>query len=142
MPAAAVRMDDFFLPSQLRTAERFAAPGGNVHHERFAAEVLPRLREAEPFAYRRFDCGRMCLAGERTVENAAFRIVEGSYSCHPALGDYADIRVFSDVDAETQAERIRRRGPELAERFFAEWIPMENVYFKAFGIREQADIIV
>ena len=30
-----VRMDDFFLPLSLRTPERFALPGGNVHYERF-----------------------------------------------------------------------------------------------------------
>lgn len=142
LPAAVVRMDDFFLPPELRTAERFAAPGGNVHHERFAAEVLPQLRSPEPFTYRRFDCGKMALSGERTVESAAFRIVEGSYSCHPALGDYADVRVFSAVEPEEQTARIRRRDPELAERFFAEWVPMENAYFEAFNIREQADIVI
>ena len=32
-------MDDFFLPMELRTAERLEEPGGNVHYERFSAEV-------------------------------------------------------------------------------------------------------
>ena len=41
---AVVHMDDFFLPGELRTPERLAAPGGNVHAERFVEEVLPYLR--------------------------------------------------------------------------------------------------
>ena len=40
-----VHMDDFFLPAELRTPQRLAAPGGNVHAERFAEEVLPFLRQ-------------------------------------------------------------------------------------------------
>lgn len=46
---AVVHMDDFFLPGELRTPERLAAPGGNVHAERFAEEVLPYLRRGEAF---------------------------------------------------------------------------------------------
>ena len=33
-------MDDFFLPPALRTPERYAASGGNVHYERVEAELL------------------------------------------------------------------------------------------------------
>ena len=32
---AVIHMDDFFLPLELRTKERYATPGGNVHYERF-----------------------------------------------------------------------------------------------------------
>ena len=46
---AVVHMDDFFLPGELRTPERLAAPGGNVHAERFAEEVLPFLRRGAAF---------------------------------------------------------------------------------------------
>ena len=38
-----VHMDDFFLRSEQRTAERLATPGENVDHERFLAEVLSPL---------------------------------------------------------------------------------------------------
>ena len=51
-----VRMDDFFLPPAMRTEERFAVPGSNVHYERFADEVLTDLRKQRSFSYRRFDC--------------------------------------------------------------------------------------
>ena len=142
LPADIIHMDDFFLPVPLRTPERFATPGGNVHHERFCEEVLPALHRPEAFAYCRFDCSVMDFRGERTVGTAPFRIVEGSYSTHPALGAYADIVVFSAVDPDEQMARIlRRNGPEKAERFRREWIPLEEAYFTACGTRSKADII-
>ena len=141
LPADVIHMDDFFLPISLRTPERFAQPGGNVHYERFCGEVLPRLRQPEAFSYRRFDCSVMDFRGTREVGTLSFRIVEGSYSTHPALGRYADITVFSRVDPDEQMARIlRRSGPEKAERFRCEWIPLEETYFSAYHIREQADL--
>ncbi len=141
LQAEVVQMDDFFLPMELRTAERFAEPGGNVHYERFAAEVLPYLSEKEPFAYRIFDCGIMDLKGERMVQAAKYRIVEGSYSCHPVFGNYADLTIFSDIDPKTQLERIRgRNGDAMAEMFRSRWIPLEEAYFVAYEIRKNADL--
>lgn len=136
--ASVVHMDDFFLPLKLRTPERLAQAGGNIDYERFASEVLPHL--GQKFSYRRFDCSRMALGEYRTV--AAGRvIVEGSYSLHPKFGNYADLRVFSDVERDEQMRRIRRRDPELADRFFTEWIPMEERYFSAFSIQKDALLV-
>ena len=141
LDADVIRMDDFFLPLELRTAERFALPGGNVHHERFAKEVLPHISLAEAFSYRIFDCGRMDYHGTREIGTKQFRIVEGSYSCHPVFGDYADITVFSHVDAEEQLRRIlKRNGKEMAEMFCSRWIPLEEAYFQAYQIAEKAEI--
>ncbi len=138
-----IRMDDFFLPMELRLAERFTVPGNNVHHERFAEEVLPHLGKAESFSYRIFDCGRMDYHGKREIDTGDFRIVEGSYSCHPLFGRYADITVFSDVAAEEQLARIlRRNGEAMAELFRSRWIPLEEDYFEKYLISETTDIIV
>ena len=139
--ASVIRMDDFFLPPALRTAERFATPGGNVHYERFCEEILPRIALPDAFSYRVFDCSIMDLRGERTVEASSIRLVEGSYSHHPAFGSYADLRIFSDVSPEEQMRRIRlRNGEFLARRFEKEWIPMEEAYFDHYHIRDTADI--
>lgn len=141
LDADVIQMDDFFLPLELRAEERFAAAGGNVHHERFAEEVLPHLSSAEPFSYRIFDCSRMDYHGKREIGAGKIRIVEGSYSCHPILGNYADVLVFSDVSPEEQMERIRRRnGDEMAEMFRTRWIPLEEAYFAEFEIAEKAHI--
>lgn len=141
--AGVVHMDDFFLPMELRTKERLSEPGGNVHYERFQAEVLPWLGEREGFSYQCFDCRRMELGEKRTVKNTFFRIVEGAYSCHPVFGRYADLQIFSDVEPAKQLTRIRKRDGEAALSVFRErWIPMEERYFAAYGVRESADLVV
>ena len=143
LDAPVIHMDDFFLPPSLRTAERLAQPGGNVHHERFAEEVLPALASGAPFSYRVFDCSVMDFQGAREIPAAPVRIVEGSYAHHPALGHYAQLRVFTDIPPKEQMDRILlRNGPQLAEMFRTRWIPLEERYFQEYRIREQADLLL
>ena len=141
LDAPVIHMDDFFLPPALRTQERLAQPGGNVHYERFAEEVVPFLRTGEAFSYRIFDCGQMDFGGMQEIPARPIRIVEGSYAHHPALGNYSDLRVFTNVDEKEQMVRIlHRNGERMAEMFRTRWIPMEEAYFSAFGIREKAEM--
>ena len=141
--ADVIRMDDFFLPPDLRTSERLQTPGGNVHYERFIEEVLPHLRSQNSFTYRHFDCHIMDYHGVREIGTNPIRIVEGSYSHHPALGDYADIRIFSHVEPAKQMERIlHRNGPHMAQMFEQRWIPMEETYIQAYQIDEGSHIFI
>ena len=143
LDAPVVHMDDFFLPPSLRTSERFSAAGNNVHHERFTDEVLPHLRERSTFSYRVFDCGIMDYGGRREVWESDIRIVEGAYSLHPAFGDYADVKVFFDITKDEQMRRIiARNGTEMARMFESRWIPLEEEYYKAYGIEQCADVVV
>lgn len=143
LEADVIHMDDFFLPPELRSEERLAEPGGNVHYERFCEEVLPYLNSPEVFSYRIFDCNRMDYNGDRGISNTQIRIVEGSYSHHPKFGTYADLFVFSDVHTEEQLRRIRlRNGEEKAQMFAKKWIPIEEQYFAAFRVAILADAIV
>jgi len=140
--AEAIHMDDFFLPPELRTATRLSEPGGNIHYERFAQEVLPHLASGRGFEYRIFDCDTNSYNGTRKVVPSPWRVVEGSYSHHPRFGDYADVRVFSTVDSMTQMERITaRNGTKMAAMFAAKWIPMEEAYFEAYDIAENATCV-
>jgi uridine kinase len=128
-----VHMDDFFLPGALRTPERFRQPGGNVHYERFAAQVSPFLKSGESFSYAPFDCRRMDYALPVAVPPRRLTVVEGVYSLHPELHAPYDLRVFLRLDGEEQKRRVLvRNGPELEKRFMEEWVPMENAYFEAF----------
>lgn len=141
--ARVVHMDDFFLPAELRTPERMAEPGGNVHYERFCAEVLPWLTTGRAGSYRVFDCARMALAGGRTLPAAALTVVEGSYSTHPAIGAAYDLRIFAEVEPEEQMRRIEgRSGPGKARQFRDKWIPLENAYFEAYGVKERCDMVL
>jgi uridine kinase len=141
--AGIIHMDDFFLPENLRTAERLAMAGENFQHERFAEEVLPFLRSGEAFSYNIFDCALMAINGKREVTKSRVRIIEGAYSCHPLLGEYMDLRLFADIAPDEQLQRITiRNGAEQAEIFASKWIPLEEAYLKTFGIKENAHQII
>ena len=129
-------MDDYFLRPEQRTPERFSEPGGNVDRERFLSDVLLPLRAGRAFSYRPFDCHTLSLAAPLAVAPADMCVVEGSYSCHPALRDFYDLTVFLDVSPDEQLRRIRaRNGEEGAQRFVERWIPLEERYFTELDVR-------
>ncbi len=134
-----IHMDDFFLPFEMRTPERLAQPGGNIHYERILAEVLPHLGTA--FDYAAFQCSdgshRICH-----IDPADILILEGSYSLHPALRKAADLSVFLRISPEEQLKRIAARdGVSALKAFQTRWIPMENRYFETYHIADHADFI-
>lgn len=141
--APVIHMDDFFLPYEMRTPQRLGTPGGNVHHERFLAQVVEGLKSGEAFAYQRFDCATGELL-EKRCEVARVRIVEGSYSLHPALQqawqELGAVTVFLSVDEEEQLRRIARRAPEKLQAFVDRWIPLEKNYFQAYDIKARAQL--
>ena len=143
LDADVVHMDDFFLPPELRTEARYAEPGGNVHYERFMEEVLPRLRDGKPFSYRRFDCSTMAYGDFAEIGGGKWRIVEGAYSLHPKFGDYADLKVFCDIEPAEQLRRIRSRNGERGARMFqSRWIPLEELYIDRCAPRRRADLVL
>lgn len=141
--AAPIHMDDFFLPLALRTPQRLAVPGGNVHYERFLEEVLTPLASGGEARYRRFDCATGAFA-PCVYTPGPVTVIEGSYGHHPAFaGAYERLRalrVFVSVDKDEQLVRLRLRAPEKLERFQSLWIPLENCYFQAYDIMRGADI--
>ena len=135
-------MDDFFLRPEQRTPERFAETGGNVDYERFREEVLLPLVSGTPFSYRPFDCSTFTLAAPIAVIPKKLNIIEGTYSQHPYFGQPYDLKVFLTVTPEVRRERILQRPAFLHDRFFKQWIPMEQQYFEGFRIGETADLII
>ena len=134
-------MDDFFLRPEQRTSERYAEVGGNVDRERFLDEVLKPTRENKTVEYRRFDCSTQVLEPPVRIEPKALTVIEGAYSMHTELSSYYDLSVFLDISPEYQRERIlKRNSPQLAERFFGEWIPLELKYFSGMSVKERCDI--
>ena len=124
-------MDDFFLRPEQRTPERFAEVGGNVEYERFKEEILIPLQDGKQFSYRPFDCSTFTLANPVTVIPKQLNIIEGTYSHHPYFGNLYDLKVMLTVTPELQRERILQRPAFLHQRFFEQWIPMENRYFES-----------
>lgn len=134
--------DDFFLPKELRTPERYATPGGNVHWERIKGEILEPLKENKPFSYRPFDCSEMDYGAPVHVEPKMINIIEGSYSMHPELLSAYDLKIFLKTDSKTQLSRICKRDGEESSKVFEEkWIPLENKYFETFPVEKQCELI-
>ena len=135
-----VHMDHFFLRPEQRTKERLAKPGENVDHERFREEVLEPLAAGKAVSYRPYFCQTGTLGEPITLPPSPVVLVEGSYSCHPALWDYYDLRVFLTVDRSEQLRRIEARdGPSRLQVFREKWIPLEERYFSAFQVEERCD---
>lgn len=136
-------MDDFFLQKHQRTAERQTEIGGNVDYERFQAEVLAPLQEGKPIEYRIFDCGRLEITESKTIAPKRINIIEGSYSQHPFFGEPYDLKIFTEIDHESQLENIRKRdGEEKLATFRERWIPKEEAYFEKFKIKEKSDVVI
>lgn len=135
-------MDDFFLRPEQRTEQRYAEIGGNVDRERFFDEILLPLSERRTVCYRRFDCQTQTLGEKISVEPTELTVIEGAYSMHPSLAAYYGISVFLDIDPEYQRERILKRDPMLAKRFFEEWIPMEREYFEKTNVAARCDTVI
>ncbi len=136
-----VHMDDFFLPPEMRTAERLSLPGENAHHERVLSEVILPLSRGETAVYRPYDCHTNTLLDEVRVPPARMILVEGSYACHPSLLPFYSLRIFLSADRETQLARIKaRNGEEMFDRFCEQFIPMEEMYFSALHIPEKCQI--
>ena len=133
-----VHMDDFFLPPEKRTPERLEQAGENVDYKRFLQEVAPILK-AGPLKYNAYDCSKNQTVSV-LLPNQPLTIVEGSYSMHPALRHLYNFKIFCDIDAEEQKERITNREGEKAQVFFDKWIPLEENYFSELNIQKHCNV--
>ena len=135
-------MDNFFLTPHLRTKERLEKIGGNIDYDRFYKEVIKGVMNQKEFSYRIYDCSKLMFTEKVIVQPKKINIIEGVYSMHPKYINSYDLKIFLDVDTETQNKRIlKRNGQEMHKRFINEWIPMENRYFTQMQIKEKSDLI-
>lgn len=138
-----LHIDDFFLRPEQRTPERYKEVGGNFDRERFLAEVLIPHSKGETVKYRPFDCSTLEIEAPKEISPRNLTVIEGAYSMHPELTKYYNFSIFLDVSKYLQKERIlTRNSPELAKRFFNEWIPLEQVYFEKTNIKRRCDILI
>lgn len=137
-----IRMDDFFLQSYQRTPQRLEEPGGNIDYERFIKEVVTLLRAgANSITYKPFSCETMSLLEPVVAAVGEILIIEGTYSLHDLYDDIYDLKIFLEIDSNTQMLRIiNRNGPLDAQTFKNKWIPFEKKYFDAMKIKTKANI--
>ena len=138
-----LHMDHFFLRMEQRTPERYQTPGENVDHERFLEEVLTPLSRNIPFTYYPFTHETMSLSDIPVyIEPKPVTVIEGSYSQRDDLRGYYDLNVAIDINPDLQIKQKKKRNPERLQMFIDKWIPLEEMYFKAYRIYERADIVL
>jgi len=138
-----ISLDDFFLPVELRTKERYLKTGGNVHYERFLNEVLEPLSCHKKVNYGVFDCSVMNITTTRDLPEKNLYIIEGSYSLRPDFIKYYDLSVILTVSEEIQKDRLlKRNGPVMYKNFKNKWIPLENQYFQQHPEKNATHLLV
>ena len=140
--APVIAMDDFFLPPVLRTPERFSRPGGNIHFERFNAQVAEAVRSGRPIVYEVYDCHADRVSAVREIKNAPLILVEGVYALHPRYRDIYDLRFLLRTDPRTQDSRLRARGAWAYQRFQDTWLPLEKAYFDTENWETLCDLVL
>ncbi len=141
--ATVIHTDDFFRPRNEKGVLEISEYSGNFDTERFKNEVVANIKSGKAFKYGVFDCKMGAVTHTITVETTKCIVVEGAYSTHPFLGDYADIKLFFDISEELQKQRIiKRNGESGAKAFFDIWIPAEERYIASCLIKENSNIIV
>ncbi len=135
-------MDDFFLQPYQRSKERYKEPGGNVDYERFESEVLIPLSKHQDVFYSKFNCLKMELEPKIHIPYKSINIIEGSYSMHPKLQKYYTLSIYLELDEDTRLTRIKKRNPDKYSMFINRWIPLENLYFDTFSIKQKCDYTI
>lgn len=138
-----IHTDHFFLPPSLRTKERFAKAGENIHHERMNSQVFDKLLLNQTFSYDIFDCSIMDYRGTETIISDRLTIIEGVYCLRPDFQKLYDLKIFLEADFSIRCDRIlQRNGTDQFSRFLEEWIPMEDHYFNTFQIKNICDFCI
>ena len=137
-----VHTDDFYLPPPQRVTGWERIPCANMHLERLRAEVVAPARAGRAIHYKAYSCREGAYLPPRTLGPAPLVIVEGSYSHHPSLTPYYDIKVFVTCSAEEQARRLRAREGKRYSNFVKRWIPLEEEYFTDYAIEKNAELTV
>lgn len=139
-PGSAVfHTDDYYLPPAQRIPNWAETPCANMDLTRLREEVLVPAQAGAAVRSRAYSCREGAYLPEQCVPPAPLYILEGSYSHHPILADFYDLKVFVTCSKKEQARRLQAREGERYENFVHRWIPLEEAYFAQCRIEALAD---
>ena len=136
-----VHMDDFYLPFQKRDKNWMNIIAGHMDFDRLIEKVLKPYKERREIEYISYDCHSDKYLQKIDIDLDKPVILEGSYSTHPILDNYIDIKIYLDIDSKTQVERLTKRNEKVVDKFVSMWIPFENNYFEKLNIKEKCDLV-
>ena len=134
-----MHMDDFYLPMIKRQENWWEIPGGNMDFERIQKEITEPLLMQEKILYRPYNCREDFFQQTSVMLLKQLNILEGSYSQHPHIHIPYSLKIFLTCSAAEQARRLQEREGDHYESFVRRWIPMEELYYRTFGIDQAKD---
>ena len=141
-PGSAVfHTDDYYLPPAQRIPNWAETPCANMDLTRLREEVLVPAQAGAAVRCRAYSCREGAYLPEQCVPPAPLYILEGSYSHHPILAGFYDLKVFVTCSKEEQSRRLQAREGERYENFVRRWIPLEEAYFAQCRIEALADCL-
>ena len=137
-----VHMDDFYLPFQKRDKNWMNIIAGHMDFNRLIDTTLLPYKKQVETNYISYDCHSDKYLQKIPIDLSKPLILEGSYSSHPTLNEYVDLKIFMEIDDKEQIIRLTKRNKDLVDKFVSMWIPFENRYFLELNIKEKSDIII
>ncbi len=133
--------DDFFLRPEQKTPERLREVGGNIDRERLCKEILMPLRKNTSVLYRAYSCKTQTISDGIEIPFHRLNLIEGSYSLHPELRQFYDLKIVLHISDAQQLQRLQRReDPESFKCFCERWIPFEKEYAAQSNLFQAADL--
>lgn len=138
-----IHIDDFFISKEDTNKHTQKNIYGNINYK-LVYENLKIVKDAirkkeKKIQIKAFSCETQeYYKKEIQLKNKI--ILEGTYSSSPYFKELIDSIAYLNIDKETQYERIKKR--KISLRFFNEWIPLEEEYFKTNDIISICDIII
>lgn len=137
-----LHMDDFYLPFQKRDKNWMNIIAGHMDFERLIKDVLEPYKKKSKTNYISYDCHSDKYLQEIPIDIERPLVIEGSYTSHPILDKYVDLKVFVDIDKDEQVRRLEKRNPKVVDMFLSMWVPFENNYFDKMEIKQKSDLVV
>ena len=136
-----VHTDDYYLALDCRAPGWQQTSVANMDLARLRLEVLDPLRAGRPAACRPYNAHEDRWGESYQIPAGRLVLCEGSYAMHPALGAY-DLTLFVTCLPAVQESRLRAREGRRYDTFRARWVPLEEAYYRQYGIPARADLIL
>lgn len=137
-----LHMDDFYLPFQKRDKNWTNIIAGHMDFDRIIDTVLEPYKNKQKTNYISYDCHSDKYLQEIPIDLDKFLVIEGSYTAHPNLSKYVDLKIFVDIDKDEQVKRLTKRNPDVVDKFLSMWVPFENNYFNTLKIKDNSDLVL
>lgn len=140
-----IHMDDFFLPSSIRTKKiGYEKPiAGDYDIQRVKTQILAPLREDKSTRYQRYDWVDDALAEWHDVPAGGFVLIEGVYALLPDLRDFYDFKVWVETPYDIRLKRgVERDGEGMRSRWTDDWMPSEQRYIDTLKPQNAANLVL